>query len=100
MITASQAGFAALVLDLTGRDDGFHLAADINQDLVTIDEDHSTLNQLASAELGVLRLFVFFEQRAHILGGAAYLRASLRRCVLCPGWCCSCLLLGAFRRLF
>ena len=48
----------------------------------------------------MLRLFVLFEQRAHILGSVAYLKISVRLCVLSPGGCRSCLLLGAFRRLF
>src|SRR5207247_10749121 len=81
-ISALQGQLAALVLDLTGRNDGFHLAADIDQDLLAIDEHNRTLDQLTTTELRVLRLFVLFEQRAHILGVVAGLRARL--CVRSP----------------
>ena len=73
-IESSHVKFKPLVLDLTGRDDGFHFAADIDQDLVPIDEHDRTVHELTAPKLGVLGLFVFFEQRAHILGHVADLR--------------------------
>ena len=99
MIAALQRHLTALILELSGGDDGFHLAADIDQDLVPIDEHNRAFDKLTTAQLGVLRFFVLFEQRthAHVLGVVAELRARLY--VLSPG-CCACLLLGAFRRLF
>src|SRR6266852_3044707 len=96
VVSALQRQLATLVLDLTGGDDGFHFAADVDQDLVTVDEHDRALNQLTTPQLGVLRLFVLFEQCAHVLGVVAELRARLY--VLSPGYR-SCLLLGAFLRL-
>src|SRR5207245_1764177 len=46
VVSALQGELAALVLDLTGGDDGFHLAADVHQDLVAVDEHHAALDQL------------------------------------------------------
>src|SRR5207302_9613765 len=74
MVATVQRRLAALVLDLAGGDDGFHLAADVDQDFLAIDEHDRAFDQLTTAQLRVLRLFVLFEQRAHVLGGAAYLR--------------------------
>ena len=76
VVAAVQRGLAALVLDLARGDHGFHLAADVDQDLLPIDEHDGALDELTTAQLRVLRLFVLFEQRAHahILGVAAYLR--------------------------
>src|SRR5262252_9381877 len=97
MITTAQRKLAAVVLDLTGGNDGLHFAADVHQNLFTIDEDDAALDQLTATELRVLCLFILFEQRAHahVLGRAAGLSARLW--LLCAGdW--SRLLLGAFRR--
>ena len=74
VVAPSQRHLAALVLELAGGDHGFHLAADIDQDLLSIDEHDRPFDELAAAQLRVLRFFVLFEQRAHILGGVTYLR--------------------------
>src|SRR5207244_8447562 len=65
LVPAVQRELTSFVLDLTGRDHGFHLAADIDQDLFTVDEHHRALDKLAASRLGVLRLFFLFEHRAH-----------------------------------
>src|SRR4030088_3260301 len=96
VVSPLQRQLTPFVLDFTSSDDGFHLAADVDQDLVAIDEHDRALDQLTTPQLGVLRLFVLFEQCAHILGVVAELRVRLY--VLFPG-VCSCLLLGAFLRL-
>jgi hypothetical protein len=79
-------------------DHGLHLAADIDENLVAIGKHDRAFHKLTPPQLGVLRLFVLFQQRAHshVLGVVAELRARLY--VLSAG-CGSCLLLGAFRRL-
>jgi hypothetical protein len=75
MVAPMQRWLAALILDFAGGKNSFHLAADIDQDLVPIDEHNGALDQLTTMQLRVLRFFVLFEQRAHVLGGAVYLRA-------------------------
>ena len=84
------------IVQLTRGDDSFHFATNVDQDFVPIDEHNGTIDKLTTAQLSVLRFFVLFEQRAHVLGVAAELRARLY--VLSPGYC-SCLLLGAVCRL-
>ena len=48
VVAARQRQLTALVLDLTRGDDGFHLAANVDQDLVAIDEHHGAFDKLAS----------------------------------------------------
>src|SRR5207244_4766321 len=52
VVAALQRQLTALVLDLTGGDDGFHLAADVDQDLIAIDEHNCALDQRTTAQLG------------------------------------------------
>ncbi len=53
-------------LNLAGRDDGFHLAADVDQDLVPVDEHDSPRRPARHVAAGcAATLFVLFEQRAH-----------------------------------
>jgi hypothetical protein len=93
-----QRDVAVFVERFARGNDGFHLAADIDEDLVAIGKHNGAVHELTTPQLCVLRLFVLFEQRAHshVLGVVAELSARLY--VLSAG-CGSCLLLGAFRRL-
>ena len=91
--SSNQRGLAALVLNLACGNDGFHLAADIDQDLFPIDEHNRALNKLPAAQLGVLRLFVLLEQRTHthVLGGRRRTtRVRDYLCVRSAGWCWCC----------
>ncbi len=69
-VVAALEWLLALSLDLAAGEDRLHLAADVDQDVVPVDEYHDPIDQLAAAQLGVLALFVLFEQGTHVLGTA------------------------------